>query len=118
MKTVVIGASPNPERYAWKATRMLQDYGHEAVPVGLREGTIGTTAILTGQPEVEGVDTVTLYVGQQNQEAWKAYVRELGPRRVIFNPGTENPSWQKELAQSGIQVDEACTLVLLSTGQY
>lgn len=116
-KTVVIGASSNPSRYAFVATNRLKSAGHEVIPVGLREGKIGETSILTGFPELEGVDTVTLYVGPKHQDYWKDYIFSLNPQRVIFNPGTES-DFEQELEEKGIEAEEACTLVLLSTGGY
>lgn len=116
-KTVVIGASPNSGRYAYMATQRLQAAGHEVVPVGLRTGKIGDIEILKDFPEIKDVDTVTLYVGPQHQDYWKDYIYSLNPKRVIFNPGTES-SFQKELQDKGIEVTEACTLVMLSVGNY
>jgi len=117
-KTVVIGASDNPDRYAYKATEMLTNHGHAVIPVGLTNGQIGNIAILKDKPSVTNVDTVTLYVGYKNQPFWYDYILGLKPKRIIFNPGTENPEFQKMAGEKGIDVQEACTLVLLSTGQY
>ena len=115
---VVIGASPNPARYAYAATQRLRRAGFPVVAVGLREGQIGDVTIQTGRPAVPAVDTVTLYVGPQNQPAWQEYILGLRPRRIIFNPGTENPVLAAAAAASGIATEEACTLVLLSTDSY
>jgi predicted CoA-binding protein len=117
-KTVVIGASTNPERYAYLATQNLSNKGFEVVPVGLKEGRIGDVQILTGFPKVENVHTITLYVGPKNQAHWAEYIIGLKPQRVIFNPGTENEDFQQQLSNLGIAVEEACTLVLLNTGVY
>lgn len=117
-KTVVIGASTNPERYAYLATQSLSNKGFEVVPVGLKEGRIGEVQILTGFPKIENVHTITLYVGPKNQAHWSDYIIELNPQRVIFNPGTENELFQQQLTNSGIAVEEACTLVLLNRGVY
>ena len=118
MKTLVIGASENPERYSNMAVRMLREYGHEAVALGLREGRISDVDIQTGRPGFGGIDTVTLYIGPQRQDEFFDYVIGLKPRRVIFNPGTENPVFQAKLADAGIEPVEACTLVMLRTGQW
>jgi predicted CoA-binding protein len=119
MKTLVIGASERPSRYAHKAVKLLREYGHEVVATGVREGRIDDVAIQTGQPAFAEVDTVTLYVGPQRQDAsLRGYVIGLKPRRVIFNPGTENPAFAEELRAAGIGPVEACTLVMLRTGQY
>jgi len=117
-KTVVIGASENPDRYAYKATIALQSHRHQVVPVGLKEGEINGIKILKDKPPVEDVDTVTLYVGPQNQPAWYDYILSLKPKRVIFNPGTENEEFEKKLIENKIEPVEACTLVMLSIGNY
>lgn len=116
--SVVIGASPNPARYAYAATQRLRRAGHQVVAVGLRPGQIGDVAIHTDRPAVPDVDTVTLYVGPQNQPAWTPYILGLHPRRIIFNPGTENPELERAARAQGIQTEHACTLVMLSTGEY
>ena len=117
-KTVVIGASDNPERYSYKATISLQNHKHEVIPVGIRAGKINELQIVLNKPVLKNVDTVTLYVGPQNQGAWQDYILSLKPKRVIFNPGTENPKLQLLLSENGIEPVEACTLVLLSIGNY
>ena len=89
-KTVVIGASTNPDRYGYMATIALQKNNHEVVPVGIKEGEINGLKILQGKPDVKNVDSVTLYIGPQHQEEWYNYIIGLNPKRVIFNPGTEN----------------------------
>ncbi|AYA36330.1 CoA-binding protein [Hymenobacter oligotrophus] len=117
-KTVVIGASDNPSRYSFQAVNRLKSYGHEVVPVGIRKGQVAGLDIHTDKPAVEGVDTVTLYVGPQNQPAWQDYILGLKPKRIIFNPGTENYELEKKAQAQGIQTMEACTLVMLSVGNY
>jgi len=118
MKTLVIGASEKPERYANQAVRLLLEYGHEVEAIGARQGLIETVPIRTGNPVLESIDTVTLYVGPQRQGNLMEYVTGLKPRRVIFNPGTENPDFAKQLLASGIEPIEACTLVMLRTAQW
>jgi predicted CoA-binding protein len=120
MKTVIIGATPNPSRYAYLAAEMLAEYNHEFVPVGIKPGELFGRQILDirTKPRVDEVDTVTLYIGTQHQPEWYDYIIGLKPRRIIFNPGTENYEFQKLLHQKGIEPIEACTLVLLRTGQY
>lgn len=117
-KTVVIGASNNPERYAYKATISLQQKGHEAVPVGIHDGSINGITILKGKPSIKDVDTVSLYVGPKNQPDWYDYILNLKPKRVVFNPGTENPEFETLLQKNNIEAIEACTLVMLSIGNY
>jgi uncharacterized protein len=117
-KTVVIGASEDSSRYAYKATIALQKKEHEVIPVGLNEGTINGIKIQTGKPEIKDVDTVTMYVNPIRQTNWYDYVIGLHPKRVIFNPGAENPEFEKMLHQNNIETIEACTLVMLSIGNY
>ncbi len=117
-KTVVIGASPNPERYAFRATEKLKQHGHEVVAVGIKPGMIGDTPIVTDRPAIADVDTVTLYVGPQNQPGWYEYIFSLHPKRIVFNPGTENSELERMATAKGIEPLEACTLVMLSLGNY
>jgi len=117
-KTVVVGASENPARYANRAAKMLLQYGHPVELIGLREGKIGDEPIQAGTPELHDIDTVTIYVGPQHQEGYYDYIRELKPNRVIFNPGAENPDFARQLAADGIDPINACTLVMLSVGTY
>ncbi|HVD97795.1 MAG TPA: CoA-binding protein [Cytophagaceae bacterium] len=117
-KTVIIGATPDPSRYAYRAANMLVKHGHEIIPVGLKKGEVAGKTIDNGQPLIEGVDTVTLYVGPQNQASIYNYLLKLKPKRVIFNPGTENDELMDLLEKNNIEPLEACTLVLLSTNQY
>jgi predicted CoA-binding protein len=116
--TLVLGASENPLRYSHRAVRMLQEAKLPIVAVGRREGDIEGTPILTGMPELADIDTITLYVGALHQEPYKNYILSLKPRRVLFNPGTENPALEQALNKAGIATEHACTLVLLGTGQY
>lgn len=116
--TVILGASPKADRYSYMATERLSNHGHPVFPIGIKAGQIGKNEIITDRPMVENVDTVTLYLNPTNQEDWKQYILSLQPKRVIFNPGTENPAFEDELRQQNIEALEACTLVLLSTGLY
>ena len=117
-KTLVLGASDNPARYSFRAVHMLKNHGHAVVPVGIRKGQVAGLDIHTDRPAEGDIDTVTLYVGPQNQPAWYDYILELKPKRILFNPGTENPELERLAQQRGILTEEACTLVLLSIGQY
>ena len=117
-KTVVIGASTNPERYSFKATIALQKHNHEVIPVGIQDGEINGIKIINGMVDINDVDTVSLYVGPKNQPSWYDYIIGLKPKRVIFNPGTENPEFEKSLQEKNIEPVEACTLVMLSIGNY
>ncbi len=117
-KTVVIGASDNPERTSYQAVQRLVKGGHEVIAVGIREGMIGTTPLIKEKKFIADVDTVTLYVGPQNQPGWYDYILSLNPKRIIFNPGTENAEFEKMANAKGIETPEACTLVMLSIGNY
>lgn len=115
---MVLGASTNPSRYSHMAVNRLKQGGHPIVAVGKKPGDINGIPIITGQPPIEGVDTITLYLNPQNQESYYNYILQLHPRRIIFNPGAENPVLAEMANDQGIQPVEACTLVLLNTGQY
>jgi hypothetical protein len=117
-KTVVLGASENPERYSYLAVEKLNRYGHPVVAIGNKVGKIGNNPIQTLRSEEKEVDTVTLYLNPQIQKEYYDYIISLHPKRVIFNPGTENEELADRLKILGIQPVEACTLVLLGTGQY
>ena len=118
MKTLVIGASTKPERYAYKAIERLKAKGHPVIALGLRSGEVHGETIHTEKENWPAIDTVTLYVGPARQEHYIDYVCGLKPRRVLFNPGTENPDFENRLKAEGILAERACTLVLLSTNQY
>lgn len=117
-KTMVLGASTNPSRYSYLAINKLSAYKHPVVAVGLREGKVGDVTIQTGQPKEDDIDTVTLYMNPTNQRPYYDYILSLNPKRIIFNPGTENDELVEMARQKGIEPMEACTLVLLSIGQY
>ena len=117
-KTLVMGASTNRSRYANIAINRLTSHKIPTVAVGLREGEVAGVKIETGEVPFEDVHTVTLYLGPPRQEQYYDYIVSLKPKRVIFNPGTENPEFYRILKKEDIQVEVACTLVLLSTDQY
>jgi len=116
--TMVIGASPNEERYSNLAVKRLRQQGYSVIAIGAKQGKIGDVDIISNAPPVAGVDTVTLYLNPQRQRAYYDYILSLKPKRIIFNPGTENDELQELAWQSNIVPVEACTLVMLSTGQY
>jgi predicted CoA-binding protein len=117
-KTVVLGASPNPERYSYLAVHRLRARQHPVVAIGKREGKVADVTITKEHPELNDVDTVTLYLNSNNQKEYYDYIFSLHPKRIIFNPGAENDELAKLAAAKGIQPLEACTLVMLSTGMY
>jgi predicted CoA-binding protein len=118
MKTLVVGASTKPERYSNMAIRSLLHHGHEVVALGLRKEEVMGVKVETDFPEFNNIDTVTLYLNPQRQKAYYTYLLSLNPRRIIFNPGTENPAFMNLAREQGVEVVEACTLVLLSTNQF
>lgn len=117
-KTLVLGASANTARYSNMAINRLSAYKHPVVAVGLKEGKVGDVNIVKGQPKEENVDTITLYLNSDNQKQYYDYILSLKPKRIIFNPGAENDELQELSKKNGIQTMEACTLVMLNTGQY
>lgn len=116
--TLVIGASDNPDRYAYKAIKSLHQKGHTVYAEGIRNGQVGGIIISTEKKSYSDIDTITLYVGPQNQPVWYDYILSIHPKRIIFNPGTENPELMQLTNEKGIETIEACTLVLLSIGEY
>ncbi|MCB2208426.1 MAG: CoA-binding protein [Bacteroidetes bacterium] len=117
-KTLVMGGSVKPERFANKAIIKLREYGHPVVSVGLKEGKVLDVDIQTGIPDFEDIHTVTLYLGPKNQPQYYAYILSLKPKRIIFNPGTENPEFFELALKNNIQVVEYCTLILLDTNTF
>jgi predicted CoA-binding protein len=116
---VLVGASTKPERYAFMAATQLVNAGYAPTLVGLRAGEVAGRAIHTDLTTVKGsVDTITLYVGPSHQQELIDPILSLKPRRIVFNPGTENPEFEAKATEAGIEVIEACTLVMLRTGQF
>ena len=117
-KTLVLGASENPQRYSNLAVKKLLAHQHSVIAIGKQKGKIGDVAIETEQLPVEDIDTVTMYLNPLHQQQYYNYIFSLHPKRIIFNPGAENEELEELAKQKGIRTQEACTLVLLSTGQY
>ncbi|WP_452224124.1 CoA-binding protein [Lacinutrix chionoecetis] len=117
-KTLVIGASTKPDRYSNMAIRKLTNYNHTTVAFGMRAGKEYGVTIDTELEPYKDIDTVTLYLNPTRQKEYYNYIVSLKPKRVIFNPGTENPEFYRILRENNIEVEIACTLVLLSTNQY
>ena len=118
MKTLVLGGSLNPSRYSHRAIKLLRSYQHEVIAVGKDEGKVEQVEILHDFPPNEKIDTITLYLNPERQKAYYGKILKAQPRRIIFNPGAENAELAKLAKQNGIIVEEACTLVMLNTGQY
>jgi hypothetical protein len=117
-KTIVLGASSNPDRYSYIAVNKLLAHHHEVLAIGNKKGFIGTIEIYTEKIITNSVDTITLYLSPTNQKSYYDYILTINPNRIIFNPGTENEELKSLAKQAGIIAIEACTLVMLATGQY
>lgn len=117
-KTLVLGASLKPSRYSNLAINRLINNDHPVEAIGLRKGEVAGVSISTEKEEFDSIDTVTLYLNPKRQEEYYNYIVSLKPKRVIFNPGTENPEFYKILKENNIESEVACTLVLLGTNQY
>jgi predicted CoA-binding protein len=117
-KTLVLGASDNPSRYSYLAVQRLRNYGHPVVAVGRKYTKVGDVTITKDKDPVDDIDTVTLYLNPAHQKEYYDYILSLKPKRIIFNPGAENDEIEQLAVKNNIKPVEACTLVMLSTGQY
>jgi hypothetical protein len=117
-KTLVLGASDNPSRYSFLALHRLRGQGHPVIAIGKKTGIVADIPIEKEKKEFDNVDTVTLYLNPTHQKQYYDYIISLKPRRIIFNPGAENDELSELAEKNGIKPMEACTLVLLATGQY
>lgn len=120
MRVLVLGASTNEERYSNLAVKRLKNYGHEVIAVGNKTGEIEDIPIIVNPTadSVKPIDTISLYIGPQNQKQWEDFIISVNPKRIIFNPGTENAEFENKLSKLGIEVVEYCTLMLLQSGQF
>lgn len=118
--TLLVGATTNPSRYAFVAAGMFAGRNLDFIPIGIKKGDVFGKEILdlNAKPELKDIHTITLYIGPANQAEWIDYLISLKPKRIIFNPGTENPEFFKKASEAGIEVLPACNLVMLSTGQF
>ncbi len=116
--TLVIGASTNPARYSHLAIHSLRRNGHDVIALAKKAGQVFDVSIQTEFPENYTIHSVTMYIGSQRQEEYYQSILNLKPERVIFNPGAENSVLQELLEENGIEAIEACTLVMLNTGQF
>ena len=117
-KTVILGASDNPARYSYLALNRLKNHGHPVIAIGRKEAVVAGISIHQNTPLEKDVDTVTLYLNPDHQKMYYDYILSLHPKRIIFNPGTENDELASMAESKGIKTMEACTLVMLATGQY
>src|SRR5690554_976206 len=118
-KTLVLGATTNPNRYSYMAVNRLLENNYEVVPVGIKKGEVGGIKIENDLEKIhEGIHTITLYLGPKNQLDYYDYILKTKPKRVIFNPETFNVELVELLKKNGIETVDACTLVMLSAGTY
>lgn len=119
-KTLIVGATTNPSRYAFVAAGMFDERNLEFIPIGIKTGEVFGNEILDlrSKPDLKDIHTITLYIGPSHQDEWIDYLIGLEPKRIIFNPGTENSDFYKAAKAAGIEVLVACNLVLLSTNQF
>lgn len=117
-KTLVLGASDNPSRYSYLAIHRLRNHGHPVAAVGRKHMLVGDVQVEKEKKHFDNIDTVTLYLNPIHQKEYYDYILSLKPKRIIFNPGAENDELVNLAKKNNIQPVEACTLVLLSTGQY
>lgn len=117
-KTLVLGASPNPDRYSYAAVQRLVAAKHETVAIGLRKGKVAGIEIQTGQVPIADLDTIALYIGADRQPPLYQYILSLQPKRIIFNPGTENAQLARLAKGHDIETVFGCTLVMLSLDTY
>ncbi|MBK9270149.1 MAG: CoA-binding protein [Saprospiraceae bacterium] len=117
-RTLVLGASDNPTRFAYLAINMLAEYQHVVFAIGQRNAIVGQTTIEKERSLIKEIDTLTLYINPQRQRDEYSFILALKPRRIIMNPGTENEELTALAKAHGIEVIEACTLVMLRSGQY
>lgn len=116
--TLVLGASLNPNRYSHSAVQKLNACKHKVYAIGNRPGKIDDIEIFTERKTIENIHTVTLYINAENQKSYYDYILSLQPKRIIFNPGTENRELAELARKNGVNPMNACTLVMLSTGQF
>ena len=119
-KILILGASTNPARFSYIAANALSNKGYDIVPVGLRPGVVAGKSILDirARPQIDKVDTITLYMNPKNQSGYLEYILGLDPRRIIFNPGTENNNLIDMAEKQGVEVVVDCTLVMLRSGYF
>lgn len=117
-RTLVLGASTKPDRYSNRAIQLLRSFHHDVIAVGSDTGRVGDVEIQQTFPMNEAINTLTLYINPTIQKTYYDKILKLKPQRIIFNPGTENNELKQLAEQNGIETEEACTLVLLNTGQY
>lgn len=119
-RTLIVGATTNPSRYAFFVAKRFADKNIDFIPIGIKKGEVFGRKILDlrSKPPLDDIHTITLYIGTSHQGEWIDYLIGLKPKRIIFNPGTENPEFFKKASTAGIEALYACNLVMLSSGQF
>lgn len=117
-KTLLIGASPNKDRFSYKAVELMCQRDIEVIPIGIKVGKIAGNNIILGFPCIKSIHTITLYISQQHQKMYYDYIVSLKPKRIIFNPGTENPEFELILNREKIDYLYSCTLLMIVRGEY
>lgn len=117
-KTLILGASTNAHRMSHLVTLELLKRGHSVYPLGRRAGSIGSVELITDLPQIEDIHTISLYLNSDNQAPLEDYILGLQPKRIIFNPGAENPALKRKASERGIEAINACTMVMLRLAQY
>lgn len=118
-RTMILGASPKPSRFAYKAVRSLQRRNIPIIAIGRKDIDLDGIKIRTGKPlDTEPVHTIALYLNVDNQKEYYDYILDLNPKRIIFNPGTSNPELESLAREKNIEVINDCLLVMLNTGRY
>ncbi|MBN1598976.1 MAG: CoA-binding protein [Bacteroidales bacterium] len=115
---LVIGASPNPLRYSYQAVKALLNRNFNVIPLGIRKGNIVNTKIISGKPQLNNINTIVLYINKQTQNSYNDYMLDLSPKRIVFNPGTENPELMKKAKEKGIDVVYDCALILIHSERF
>lgn len=118
LKTLVIGASTNPQRFSYLAIKSLVKHNIDVVAIGLKLGEVDGIQIMVGKPELTDIHTITLYLNAEHQRGYLDYLISLKPNRIIFNPGTENGELIKLARENKIDLVFDCTLVMLNNGSY
>ena len=117
-KTLLIGASLNAERMSNRVAKLLAQQEYETILIGNRDGSINENKIYTSLPDLKNIDTVTMYLAPEKQSQYYNYILSLQPKRIIFNPGAENPELARLAVENGIEVINVCTMVMLTIGNY
>ncbi|MGM0612939.1 MAG: CoA-binding protein [Bacteroidota bacterium] len=117
-KTIVLGVSPDPKKRAHRVCKKLMEKGHTIVPLGIREGKVNNIPIITNTNNPQKAHTIVIFLRASRQKAWLSYILASNPKRIIFNPGSENPELVEIAKEREIDVLYGCTLLMLSSNRY